>query len=75
MPYWLFVIVFWGIILLPFVLRVVGVIAIGNVYEAIARKPAPPATPVETQEETAKRRAHDLKDIARIIKARQAHQN
>ena len=74
-----FVFIVVGIIW-PIVWRMVFFTAAGNVYDAITRKPTPPAH-VDTPEETEERRARAFAMIAEterqraLVAAQKAHQN
>jgi hypothetical protein len=72
MPYWMFLIVFWIIILAPVIFSVLAIMGIISFVDKLTAKPkAPPYVP--TPEEKAASMARSLEMFAQAEKSRLAH--
>ena len=74
MPYWLFEIIFWTVILAPLWYPVLVVMGLISFVDKLTAKPKPPAH-VVTPVEAAEGKQHDLKMLAELLQMRQNAQN
>ena len=74
LPNWLFQIIFWGVILFPFIWIAAALTGWAAFVDKATREPkAPPH--VDTPVEAIARKQHDLKMLAELLQIRQNAQN